>query len=314
MAASDIVFNIQRFSLHDGPGIRTTVFLKGCSMRCFWCHNPEGQDPRSELRYYPDRCIACGQCVIACPNNAHELTDGVHIFLRERCDVTGSCVETCYSGALQLEGHRMTVDQVMEEVLRDTMFYETSRGGVTLSGGEPALSRDFARDILQQCKNNGLHTAIETCGECPWTSLEALLPVTDLFMMDIKQMALDRHRGATGQSNDRILTNARQLALTEKPIVFRTPVIPTVNDSEEAIGEIARFVGELIALRRTNGRASEVTRGIRYELLAFHNLASDKYRSLNREYKASALRPPANEKMSLLLNVARRHGIETRIR
>jgi pyruvate formate lyase activating enzyme len=208
----------------------------------------------------------------------------------------------------------MTVEQVMEEVLRDKAFYETSRGGITLSGGEPALSRDFAREILQQCKNNGLHTAIETCGECPWTSLETLLPFTDLVMMDIKQMAPDGHRSATGESNDRILANARQLALSEKPIVFRTPVIPTVNDSEEAIGEIARFVGELIALRRTNGRASEATRGIRYELLAFHNLASDKYRSLNREYKASALRPPANEKMSLLLNVARRHGIETRIR
>jgi pyruvate formate lyase activating enzyme len=314
MAASDIVFHIQRFSLHDGPGIRTTVFLKGCTMRCFWCHNPEGQDPRPELRYYPDRCIACGQCVKVCPNNAHALTDGVHVFLRERCDVTGSCVETCYSGALQLEGRRMTVDQVMEEVLRDRSFYETSRGGVTLSGGEPALSRDFAREILQECKNNGLHTAIETCGECPWASLETLLPITDLIMMDIKQMAPDGHRGATGQSNDRILTNARQLALTEKPIVFRTPVIPTVNDSEEAIGEIARFVCDLVVLRRTYGIASKEATGIRYELLPFHNLASDKYRSLDREYHASALHPPTNEKMSLLLNVARRHGIEARIR
>jgi pyruvate formate lyase activating enzyme len=314
MAASDIVFNIQRFSLHDGPGIRTTVFLKGCSMRCFWCHNPEGQDPRTELRYFPDRCIACGQCVIACPNNAHELTGGAHIFRRERCDVAGRCVETCYSGALQLEGRRMTVEQVMEEVLRDKAFYETSRGGITLSGGEPALSGDFAREILRQCKNNGLHTAIETCGECSWTSLETLLPVTDLIMMDIKQMAPEGHRSATGESNDRILANAHRLALSGKPIIFRTPVIPTVNDSEEAIGEIARFVRELIALRHTNGRASGETTGVRYELLAFHNLASDKYRSLDREYKASALRPPTNEKMSLLLNVARRHGIEARIR
>jgi pyruvate formate lyase activating enzyme len=314
MASSDIVFNIQRFSLHDGPGIRTTVFLKGCSMRCFWCHNPEGQHPRPELRYFPDRCIACGQCVIACPNNAHQLTDGVHLFLREQCDVTGMCVETCYAGALQLEGRRMTVEQVMEEVLRDKTFYETSRGGITLSGGEPALSRDFARDLLQQCKDNGLHTAIETCGECPWTSLEALLPVTDLIMMDIKQMAPDAHRSVTGQSNDRILANARQLALTGKPIVFRTPIIPTVNDSEEDIGAIAQFVCELVALRRTNGRASEKTTGIRYELLAFHNLALDKYRSLDRAYKASALHPPTNEKMSSLLDVAQRHGIEASIR
>lgn len=312
MATSELVFNIQRFSLHDGPGIRTTVFLKGCSLRCFWCHNPEGQHPPRELRYFPDRCIACGQCVVACPNNAHELKDGVHIFLRERCDLTGRCVETCYPRALQLEGQPMTVGEVMEEVLRDKTFYEISRGGITLSGGEPALSRDFALEILRRCKENGLHTAIETCGECPWTSLEALLPVTDLIMMDIKQMAPEAHRSATGQSNERILANARQLALTGKTVVFRTPVIPTVNDSEEEIGEIARFVSELVALRGTNGSASEET--IRYELLAFHNLASDKYRSLDREYRASALHPPTNEKMSQLLDAARRHGIEARVR
>jgi pyruvate formate lyase activating enzyme len=314
MTTSELVFNIQRFSIHDGPGIRTTVFLKGCSMRCFWCHNPEGQHPRPELRYFPDRCIACGQCVNACPTGAHVLNDGIHKFLRERCDVTGRCVETCYSGALQLEGRRMTVGQVMEEVLRDKSFYEISSGGVTLSGGEPALDTDFSREILQQCKHHGLHTAIETCGEYPWASLESLLPVTDLIMMDIKLMSPDGHRKATGHANDRILANARRLALTGKPMVFRTPVVPTVNDSENAIGEIARFVAGLIALRRRNGGAMEGGAGIRYELLAFHNLASDKYRSMDREYNAATLRPPTNETMSLLLDVARRHGVETLVR
>jgi pyruvate formate lyase activating enzyme len=242
------------------------------------------------------------------------LNDGVHLLLRERCDGAGRCVEACSSEALQLEGRRMTVDQVMEEVVRDKPFYAGSGGGVTLSGGEPALGGNFARELLRTCKENGLHTAIETCGEYPWTLMEALLPVTDMVMMDIKQMAPEAHRRATGQSNDRILNNARQLALTAKPLIFRTPVIPTVNDSEDQIGEIARFVGELIALRRANDGGVDRPASIRYELLAFHSLASDKYRSLDREYRASGLHPPTMEKMTSLRTVAERHGVETSTR
>ena len=314
MDTADIVFNIQRFSLHDGPGIRTTVFLKGCSMRCFWCHNPEGQRPESELRYFPERCIACGQCVIACPNHAHEMHDGAHIFLRDKCELTGKCVETCYSRALQMEGRVMTVDQVMEEVLCDKPFYESSGGGVTLSGGEPALSKDFAREILEQCKHNGLHTAIETCGEVPWTSLEALLPFTVLIMMDIKHVDSAKHLPATGHPNNRILSNARRLTLSGKGILFRTPVVPSVNDTEEEIGQIATFVRELIELRKASGKTDNGTDDIRYELLAFHKLASDKYRSLGLEYKAAAIHPPTEEKMSKLANAARRSGIEVQLR
>ncbi|MCX6132747.1 MAG: glycyl-radical enzyme activating protein [Ignavibacteriales bacterium] len=312
MNTADVVFNIQRFSLHDGPGIRTTVFLKGCSMSCFWCHNPEGQHPEPELRYFPDRCIACGQCVIACPNHAHEMHDGAHVFLRDKCDLIGKCVETCYSRALQLEGRVMSVDQVMDEVLADRSFYESSGGGVTLSGGEPALSKDFAAAILEQCKNHQLHTAIETCGEVPWASLEALLPITDLIMMDIKHVDSGKHQSATGQPNDRILSNARQLALSGATIIFRTPVVHSVNDTEEEIKQIASFVRELIELRKSSGR--DANGGIRYELLAFHKLAAEKYPSLGLEYKARDVEPPTKQTMTVLLNAARQCGIDVSMR
>jgi pyruvate formate lyase activating enzyme len=312
MNTADVVFNIQRFSLHDGPGIRTTVFLKGCSMHCFWCHNPEGQHPEPELRYYPERCISCGQCVISCPNHAHGMKEGSHVFLRDNCSLNGACVATCFSGALQMEGRMMTVDQVMQEILADKAFYESSGGGVTLSGGEPALNKDFAMEILQQCKQHQLHTAIETCGEIPWASLEALLPFTDLVMMDIKHLNSHAHLLATGQQNDRILSNARRLALSGKTIVFRTPIVPTVNDSEADITGIALFVRELIGMRENAGQNS--SGGIRYELLAFHKLAAGKYSSLGLDYKAHDIEPPTKERMTILLNAARNSGIEVSMR
>ena len=156
MSASGNVFNIQRFSIHDGPGIRTTVFLKGCTLACFWCHNPEGRHTYPEIQFFPERCITCGECVWVCPHSAHEIRDGVHVFHRDLCQNHGACAEACCAQALQLAGQVMSVAQVMEEVLRDRPFYESSGGGVTLSGGEPSLSSSFALEILKQCKNHHL--------------------------------------------------------------------------------------------------------------------------------------------------------------
>jgi pyruvate formate lyase activating enzyme len=309
---SGLIFHIQRFSIHDGPGIRTTVFLKGCAMGCFWCHNPEGRHPFREVLYAADRCIACGECVRVCPTQAHEMREGSHVFLRDRCRTSGHCVDVCCSGALEMNGILMSPEDVVREVLADRRFYENSGGGVTLSGGEPGLHTEFARSILDGCKAAGIHTAIETCGYCSWSALETLLPATDLVMMDVKVMTPESHAEATGNSNDRILANARLLALTGKPLIFRTPVVPTVNDSTEEFRKIVAFIRSLIDLRNTNGCPPGAT--VSYELLAFHKLASDKYANLGMDYRAAHLHPPSREQMQTLLHIAASAGVDARIR
>jgi pyruvate formate lyase activating enzyme len=294
-----IVTNIQRFSIHDGPGIRTTVFLKGCNLRCFWCHNPETLKPKPELQLFPDRCIGCGVCFDLCPQGAHVAVNGGRLFRRELCMACGTCVETCYAQSLVLVGESKTVEEVVEEVLRDRPFYERSDGGVTLSGGEPLLQLAFSRAILARCKEENLHTAIETAANFPWERVEAILPVTDLVMMDIKLMDAERHRAATGVPNERILDSARRLGQTGKPLIVRTPVVPGVNDQEDEIAAIAAFVAALPNL-------------LYYELLPFHPMARGKYESLDMDYRAQSLKSPSKERMEALADVARRYSIEVK--
>lgn len=307
-----LVFNIQRFSIHDGPGIRTTVFLKGCSLRCFWCHNPEGLRPRPDIQFYPDRCIECDECVRVCKHGATIKVDGVRVYDRDKCIACGECVDYCYAGARIIAGKHMSVNAVVEEIMQDRAFYATSNGGVTLSGGEPVLQADFTYALLSRCKAEGLHTAIETCGNVRWEDEARMLPVTDLIMMDLKHMDPVKHRWATGASNERILAAARQFAVTDKPIIFRIPVIPTVNDTVAEVSAIASFVRELIELRYKAG--GDGTHTITLELLPFHRLAGDKYRSLDMEYRARDLVAPTKEHMKALTDAALGMSVETRSR
>ncbi|MFN2284434.1 MAG: glycyl-radical enzyme activating protein [Anaerolineae bacterium] len=305
------VCNIQRFSVHDGPGIRTTVFLKGCTLRCFWCHNPESIRPKPEVQFFPNRCIGCGACVEACPEGAQAFDEqGMRTFDHEKCVACGKCVDVCYAEALVFTAKAMTVEAVVEEVLRDQAFYENSGGGVTLSGGEPALQVDFSRDILQRCRAAGVHTAIETAANVPWESLEALLPLTDLVMMDIKHMDSDKHHDAVGAPNALLLANARRIVESGKPIIFRIPVIPTVNDTPGEVAAIAAYVRKLRDLRMgQHDGASGEPAPITLELLPFHRMAGDKYNSLGWDYRAADLTPPTKEHMTLLVDAAQTQGI-----
>lgn len=299
-----LIFNVQRFSLHDGPGIRTTVFLKGCPLRCFWCHNPEGLHPWSEVQFFPGRCVGCGECERVCPQGAQQrLVDGRRFYDRARCTQCGVCVEACVAESLRLVGKRVTPDEALREALADRAFFETSGGGVTLSGGEPFFQPAFTRALLTACKAEGLHTAIETSACCPWEAMEAVLPVTDLWMVDIKHLDGEKHRQATGVSNRQILENIRRLAETGQALVLRVPVVPGVNDTPAEIGDIAKFVQTL------NLRRARPAPPLSLELLPFHRLAGEKYRSLGMDDAAAELTPPTAEQMASLVAAANRYSI-----
>lgn len=307
------VFNIQRFSTHDGPGIRTTVFLKGCPLHCFWCHNPEGLNPHQEIQFFPERCILCGECVVLCEQHAHQILGGVHAYDRSRCIQCGRCIEACCANAVEFSGKEMTAEQVLEEVLRDEAFYETSHGGITISGGEPLLQYGFTIHLLELSKASRLHTALETTLYRKWDDIVTILPLVDLFLVDLKLINADQHRAFTGVSNRQILANAHKLAATDKQVVFHTPVIPNVNDTPEDIAAIAQFVHDLILLRQDK-HTSNADLGISLELLPFHRLAGGKYESLGLDYAARDFVPVPQEKLAMLLQTATEFGIPVKIR
>jgi len=272
MSSTGLVFNIQRFCIHDGPGIRTTVFLKGCPLRCWWCHNPEGQSPEPELRLIHARCVHCGRCRQVCPQHAAGATggNGHASSARSGCTLCGECVRVCPTEARQMIGRRMSVEQVLAEVLKDRIFYDESGGGVTFSGGEPLMQAPFLAGLLRACRAEGVHTALDTCGFGPREDLLELAELSDLVLYDLKSLDDQRHREHTGASNAEILDNLQALAERHANIWVRVPVVPGLNDGADQLEAMARFVSTLKGVRQVN-------------LLGYHALGTHKRPSIGRE-------------------------------
>jgi pyruvate formate lyase activating enzyme len=267
-----VTFNIQRFSTEDGPGIRTTVFLKGCPLRCAWCHNPEGLSPHPELVWYHARCIGVRDCLRVCPEDALELTpEGMQID-RERCMACGACADACPTGALEVIGQEWTPEEAFAEVMKDRVFYETSDGGVTLSGGEPMMQDEFVLALAGLCREAGVHVALDTCGMVAWERYERVLPLIDLVLYDLKLFDGKRHRSSTSVDNSIILENARRFAAAGKRMWIRTPIIPGYTADEDNLAALAGFI------------ATELLTVERWDLLAYTNLGQPKYRRLDLPY------------------------------
>ena len=296
------VFNIQRYSIHDGAGIRTLVFLKGCPLRCLWCCNPESQKSEPELGFIESRCVgdrACAApCLYACPVKAIRLNGyGKPVIDRTTCDACGRCTAACGKDALKVVGREMTVDEVMAEVEKDRAFYRRSGGGITVGGGEPLAQYRFAADLLEAAQEAYLHTALETCGHAPWSHLEAVLKHVDLLQFDLKHMDPAKHQELTGQSNELILGNLKRVlsVKTSQDVIIRIPVVPGCNDSAESVGETARFVAGL-------GFSQA-------ELIPYHRLGVSKYPQYGMVYPLAGCQPSPPNHLDELRKIVREFGL-----
>ena len=276
------IFNIQKFSVNDGPGIRTTVFMKGCPLRCIWCHNPESNAIRQELFYDAKKCILCGKCATICPKGCHLFEDGKHIFDRTNCILCGKCAENCMPGALETVGYLQTVDEVLKEVMKDQIFYETSGGGMTLSGGEPMYQAEFTYELLKSAKEKGLHICMETCGYANEDNFRKIADLVDIFLYDYKETDPEKHLEYTGVTNELILKNLHMLDELGAKTILRCPIIPTLNDREDHFAGIARTANSLKNILEIN-------------VEPYHPLGSGKSSMLGKNYALENLTFPENE-------------------
>ncbi len=279
------IFNIQKFSVHDGPGIRTTVFFKGCPLKCLWCHNPESQNTQKEILHDINKCVLCGKCVEVCPQNAVRIENNVVLTDNNKCNHCGECVIYCIPGARQIAGKEYTVDEVLKEVIKDKVFYEHSNGGVTVSGGEPLIQIDFVEELLKKLKENNIHTAVDTCGDVNFENLKRVAPYTDVFLYDLKVMDDEKHKEFVGISNKLILENLKKLSLIHNNINLRMIIVEGVNADEKHIKEVLKFI-ENLNIKKIN-------------LLPYHDIAKHKYKKLNMIYEDHKMKKPSEEKMQI---------------
>ena len=281
--ARGTIFNIQKFSIHDGEGIRTLIFMKGCPLRCIWCSNPESQKPFLEVMDVKSNCVACGKCVKLCRKNA---VDPVTFNIdRNLCDKCGICAEYCYANAKKLTGKQVTVDELKSIIEKDRIFYTNSGGGVTIGGGEPVMQYEFVTELLKECHKSNIHTAIETCGYGIWADICSIFDYLDEVFFDLKHMDNKMHRKLTGVDNYFILENAAHIARLNKDITFRLPLIPGCNDTEDNIIRTGKFVAEL----------TDKNPQIKIELLPYHALGADKYKWMDIPYKLEEIRTPDSQ-------------------
>lgn len=291
-----MLFDLRYYSIHDGPGIRTTIFFKGCPLNCAWCHNPESQSFKPELILHPNRCFGCGFCAETCPHGAIQKIDGQWVTDRAICRNCGQCTVACYADGRQIIGQAFNTEEVMAKIDQDASFYKNSEGGVTFSGGEPMAHEPFLLELLKACRQKGYHTAIDTCGYAPWSSFEKVLPYTDLFLFDLKFMDDVKHRRFTGVSNELILANLSKLANSKCELWIRIPVIPLVNDHLDNLIAMAEFIHSL---------AKPVT----VSLLPYHNVAETKYANLGRTYSLPDVETPSQERMQEIIDLFSNAGI-----
>jgi len=288
------IYNIQRFSIHDGPGIRTTIFFKGCNLRCLWCHNPESISFRKEVEIYQERCIGCGSCIRICSQDAHYIDEtGTHHINRSTCDGCLKCADNCFAEALVAVGTGVSVENLMKSILTELPYYENSGGGVTFSGGECMAQVDFLREVLRVCKEQRIHTAVDTAGNVPWVSFEKIIDYTDLFLYDLKAADSTVHKRLTGSGNALIVDNLRRLCAAGKQVFVRIPYISGSNDAE-LVGMIHIMEGMAID---------------RVEIMPYHRLGESKYKSLDigNDIKLFAL--PTEQEIQNAIGIIRAHGI-----